>query len=593
MDIVNANVRNCVALVVGVSDYDHRPKLKNAVNDATVIAGLFEKLKYEVHLLPDATKSEFEDALAKIMNMANDYYDIIVIYFAGHGMFCNKSDCIIFKDALRDDTAALMKSYRIEHLYQNLRVGSDGVIIAIIDACRVDAIVDETDERGEIDSKFAAHIKLPYQTYIAFATSPHAPAKDGYNGHSPYTQALLDEIPNLNQPIEITFKNVRRKLFKGIGDQLPWEHSCLADEVSFNFGQLEHHYGCLYSPCVFYGRKQLNESHVLTIVDSLFDKKDFLGLVKFIDGNVRSIISEPYDIQFVIGRILANAYSREIPLTEFIFSKQSINRFFSGEANHLFNGILYEQYFDSSDKLRPHGLNNRLYDIIYNIIGDSEYKDSKNFIQHELGCVEYSGYIPGTEIEKRFQAQIDEFTPVYDSGISYLFLTKLTLKSMPIGFDLYELGIQCSIKELRQFLLEKSHCPSMLFGLRIDGGVDVDSDDLIILGDYDKQALVNTLDKYFNVENRSSLDELCHHYELCDIQSLDVLDFVIDDDIVIAKGQFSISTVMYFDNEDDTRTDVSLDGTFEICMQPAKNGMRFELEPFSIEARIDDSKFYK
>ena len=83
-------------------------------------------------------------------------------------------------------------------------------------------------------------------------------------------------------------------------------------------------------------------------------------------------------------------------------------------------------------------------------------------------------------------------------------LNKLTSNSLPLEFDFSEFGIKISIKELRQFLLEKSHFPSTFFCLRIYGAVDVDYDDSIILGDYDETALINALNKYFNEENRAT-----------------------------------------------------------------------------------------
>jgi len=34
-------------------------------------------------------------------------------------------------------------------------------------------------------------------------------------------------------------KKVRKNLFRRIGDQLPWENSCLIDNFCFNYGQLD------------------------------------------------------------------------------------------------------------------------------------------------------------------------------------------------------------------------------------------------------------------------------------------------------------------------------------------------------------------
>ncbi|MBW1695041.1 MAG: DUF1566 domain-containing protein, partial [Deltaproteobacteria bacterium] len=74
------------ALVIGITDYDHWPKLPNATKDATEVATKLESMGFKVKLLLDSTSREIEKAFGEaIYNTGKEKNRAILFYFAGHG----------------------------------------------------------------------------------------------------------------------------------------------------------------------------------------------------------------------------------------------------------------------------------------------------------------------------------------------------------------------------------------------------------------------------------------------------------------------------------------------------------------------------
>lgn len=75
---------------------------------------------------------------------------------------------------------------------------SNQMNILILDACRKDAGM-----RGSGTSAATALSNIPYQTFIAYSTSPGDGANDGNETHnSPFATSLLSHIIEEDLPIE-------------------------------------------------------------------------------------------------------------------------------------------------------------------------------------------------------------------------------------------------------------------------------------------------------------------------------------------------------------------------------------------------------
>ena len=77
-----------VALVVGVSNYQHVPRLGNPTNDALEISNAFYRLGFQVQTLIDPDRKAFEDAIRKLGRDA-DGADASVFYYSGHALEVN------------------------------------------------------------------------------------------------------------------------------------------------------------------------------------------------------------------------------------------------------------------------------------------------------------------------------------------------------------------------------------------------------------------------------------------------------------------------------------------------------------------------
>jgi len=91
----------CIALVIDINEYEHNPTLKNAESDAIAIANKLMSLKFEIILLVgnDTIYGKYLDAYETLCDkLFQNKYDVILLYFSGHDMMSNMSDCLLLKD---------------------------------------------------------------------------------------------------------------------------------------------------------------------------------------------------------------------------------------------------------------------------------------------------------------------------------------------------------------------------------------------------------------------------------------------------------------------------------------------------------------
>lgn len=546
----------CYALVIGINNYKNNAILTNAVNDALEISQTFKSLSYEVICLVDPTFDEFTEAYDNLRVISSNY-TAIVIFFAGHGMMCNASDYIVFSDAesieLHSGMKAAHKSYRIDDIYKDLRQDTDAIVITIIDACRVNK--GELVRGAHTLAPFGKNTTLPYQTYIAFSTSPGAPAKDGIKGHSPFTQALIEEISKEGQSIEKTFKNVRKKIYKGVGTQLPWDHSCLVDEFCFNHGQLNPHYFGPYSNEVY------NFSQIGTNIDSRVIT--FLNIIS--NNSDNNIINELYSVihsisaddQFLLGKLLMDKCVENCNLLTLITHNFFSNTFY-GKENHVLNGFLYGFYVDLNDNPRYHtSFDKSLIEFIGQLGSNKDNKSSLAFLRQELLKIyDDIPYIIGLE-DCRIEIDLKQTDNYCSCENLYCFGDILVDNQSLVltGHDIYTR--QSLLEEIQtQYIIPKSK-------QKLISSPIIDINDVLVRIDFNLQSLIND---YFIRNGNSTLDELGHHYEFFDIFNVDILTTEAEDDVLILKGTFDISAIVYGDSEEELKYDVDFDGTYDLAL---------------------------
>lgn len=396
--------KKCIALCIGINEYDNvndYPTLKNAESDASAIAEKLTGLKYEVCAeIGNITYEKYLQDWGAFLLKLEGKVDVAIVYIAGHGFMANGSDCIALKNTPsyleNGGIPAKGKSIDIKSLCEDMRSGGNQINIIIIDACRKE--IGSSYRGGYTSKPFGQNTIIPYQTYIAFATTPGAGAKDGIDGHSPYTEALLEEMDKKDQPIEYTFKNIRKALFKKIGDQLPWENSCLIDEFSFNYGQLAPFYGKPYHDYCYNRSLFIPQDETIGEIYSLLNTDDNESHYKGIHLLMRNKATLPKEILFIMGRMISFSINKGSGFLIGWIKPSSLKLFSQNNENHLLNGILFEMYFDEYGTVRKRILANRhILNIVALLCEDKQYKSSCDFISEELKDAKTSDflYVPG------------------------------------------------------------------------------------------------------------------------------------------------------------------------------------------------------
>jgi uncharacterized caspase-like protein len=133
---VNAYAEKRVALVIGNSAYKNVARLTNPVNDAVAVAGMFKSAGFEsVDSRLDLSVVEMRRTLREFGNKTRDA-DVVVIYYAGHGIELDGSNYLIPTDALLEtDADVLDETLPLDRLLFAVEPAKQ-LRLVILDACR-------------------------------------------------------------------------------------------------------------------------------------------------------------------------------------------------------------------------------------------------------------------------------------------------------------------------------------------------------------------------------------------------------------------------------------------------------------------------
>lgn len=231
--------RQKYAIVIGNQSYVHAPQLPNAWNDALDVADLLAGQGYDVTLLKDASKRDFEGLMQRVL-FDVDRNTEVLFYYAGHGVQIGSENYLIPTDAQLDAVDDLP--------FETVSVGSLVSIVGararlqiiILDSCRNNpfAGIKLQDSLGpdvrEVETGFAS-LAAPVNSYVVFSTSPGEVALDGAGENSPFASAFLQAATLGSVPVTDVFEEVRRKVFvETQGVQVPWDSSTMVEEASIS-----------------------------------------------------------------------------------------------------------------------------------------------------------------------------------------------------------------------------------------------------------------------------------------------------------------------------------------------------------------------
>jgi len=370
------------AIVLGNNDYHKGATLNNAVNDATAISQIFEKLGFDVDLMVNITKDNIPTILEKL-EVEIERHDATIFYFAGHGYeldgenYLASVDCQIppaGKHTAAADSIRMSEILKIYSKYPNK------VNIIIVDACR------RTFNRGA--ALGFTPIQSPRGTLIAFSTSPNDGASDeGYGGHSFYTAVLLEYLGRERLSVEELFKKVRKSVYALTdGRQTTWEHTSLISDYYFNSGQLLDSVDLPYNDCAVMDVKYSDQSDFGLLIEKFKSHNYYKQNDALSDSLKIPARNLNLDQKFIFGRnILQSANGGAYVCKNFIENLANNLVPYQEEdgQNHVLNGILFEMYFDSNGNYRK-DKKSILLEEIFRLRKIPQFEKSFDFIKNLL-----------------------------------------------------------------------------------------------------------------------------------------------------------------------------------------------------------------
>jgi formylglycine-generating enzyme required for sulfatase activity len=191
-----------VALIIGMSEYQHLSSLINPVPDAKAIAAELKAHGFEVAEYYNLDRADLLDALEKFKREATGA-EVALVYYAGHGMEVEGRNVLAPTDMeIECANKTALRSVALEQLFAAASPAPQQIVL--LDACRNNPF-PQCPTRGANSGSGFRGLSLVGEAdrtlLIANATLSGNLAADGDPGaHSPFASALIknfNEHPNL------------------------------------------------------------------------------------------------------------------------------------------------------------------------------------------------------------------------------------------------------------------------------------------------------------------------------------------------------------------------------------------------------------
>lgn len=222
-----------LALVIGIGNYVHAPELVTPVRDAEAIADQLRALDFDVDLQLNLGGREVADAL-RAFGIRASTADVAVIYYAGHGVQVDGTNYLVPADAELERVRDLLYEAVPLPLFLGELAGAKKLGVMILDACRNNPFVERLVQSmgaartAQIGPGLTRVDDTPSDTLVAMSTRANAVAEDGTDDHSPYAEALIEELKAPGLELGLFFRRVRDRVLSATqGRQEPFTFGSL------------------------------------------------------------------------------------------------------------------------------------------------------------------------------------------------------------------------------------------------------------------------------------------------------------------------------------------------------------------------------
>jgi hypothetical protein len=233
-----ASAETRIALVIGNSQYRHVPSLDNPTSDARMVAETLKGLGFKL-VGDDAQfnldKSNLDTAIRNFGSQMQGA-DVALFYYAGHGVQVRGVNYLVPINANPNREADVdFELEDVSLVLRQMEAAGTRLNLVTLDACRNNPFGGRGLRSADAG---LAQMRAPEGTLISFATQPGNVAQDGFDGHSPYSRALVQTISKPGLGVFDAFNEVGLRVKKSTGGvQQPWVSSSPIDG-SFYFAGL-------------------------------------------------------------------------------------------------------------------------------------------------------------------------------------------------------------------------------------------------------------------------------------------------------------------------------------------------------------------
>lgn len=198
-----------VALVIGNSDYEHVSNLSNPINDSEDLSAALTRIGFEVTTGQNMNYQQMRIALRDFAKQAVQA-DIVLIYFAGHGIEIDNTNYLIPVNAeLQSDGDIEFEAIQLNTILNAISRVS-GLKMVLVDACRNNPFVVKMTRTNATRSIGRGLGRVdPGGILVGYAARSGTLAQDGDGRNSPYAKALLKHIEQPGLELGKMFRQVR------------------------------------------------------------------------------------------------------------------------------------------------------------------------------------------------------------------------------------------------------------------------------------------------------------------------------------------------------------------------------------------------
>lgn len=222
------------AVVVGNTVYEGSLRLRNAGNDARLIAGLLRRAGYTTELLLNTDRPALYDAISRLSDHLQGG-GVGVFYYAGHGAEIKGRNYLIpVSVSMKDVSGIPLGSLPVDYLVQRLKDSGAHLSVVLLDACRNDPAQASFSPlyRGSATTGFVPQTPANGML-IAYATQPGERALDGEGRDGPFALALADWMTRPGMPLEDAINHVMTDVrAKTKDEQRPWLSASLVGDFA-------------------------------------------------------------------------------------------------------------------------------------------------------------------------------------------------------------------------------------------------------------------------------------------------------------------------------------------------------------------------